>query len=139
MRADENEKYNRRHCLHIFGMELDYGKDGESGPECFQKMQHSLKEELNLDISEMLSFRVHPIGLMVDDLHTGKRYRKIIIRSGIWRHRTQLFKPRNVTKKFKIQLELTHRRVKLLQNTNGDSNSNDCFAFAAINCRLCLN
>ena len=56
-----------------------------------------------------------------------------------WRHRTQVFKARKATKKYKIRPDLTHRRVKLLQKANGLlANSNDCFAFADINCRLCL-
>ena len=139
LRADENEQYHRRLCLRIFGVELDDGKEGESGQECFQKVQNILTEDLNLDISEMLIDRAHRIGPVVDDSDTGKRYRPIIIRFATWRHRTQVFKARKATKKYKIRPDLTHRRVKLLQKANGLlANSNDCFAFADINCRLCL-
>ena len=120
-------------------VELDDGKDGESGPERLQKVQNILTEDLNLDISEMLIANAHRIGPVVDDPDTGKRYRQIIIRFTTWRHRTQVFNARNVTKKSKIRLDLTHRGVKLLQKANGLlANSNDCFAFADINCRLCL-
>ena len=83
--------------------------------------------------------RAHRIGSVITDPDTGKRYRQIIVRFATWRHRTQVYKARKASKKIKIRLVLTHKRVKLLQKANGLlENVNGCFAFADINCRLCL-
>ena len=111
LRTDENEQNNNRFYLGIYGVELDDGKDGESGPECFQEVQNMLKEELNLDISEILIDHAHRIGPMVDHPVTGKRHRQIIIRFAKWRHRTVVLKERKVSEKFKMRPDLTHRRV----------------------------
>ena len=139
LRSDDNEQYHRRLCLRINGVELSEGSDGESGPECFQKVQSILKDDLKLDIPDMSIDRAHRIGSVITDPDTGKRYRQIIVRFATWRHRTQVYKARKASKKVKIRLDLTHKRVKLLQKANGLlENVNGCFAFADINCRLCL-
>ena len=139
LRADYNEQYHRRLCLRITGVELSERSDGESGPECFQKVKKILKEDLNVDIPNMSIDRAHRIGSVIKDPDTGKRYRQIIVRVATWRHRTQAYKARKATNKVKIRLDLTHKRVKMLQKVNGLLKDADkCFIFADINCRLCL-
>ena len=62
LRSDDNEQYHRRLCLRINVVELSEGSDGESGPECFQKVQNILKDDLKLDIPDMSIDRAHRIG-----------------------------------------------------------------------------
>ena len=62
LRSYDNEQHHRRLCLRINGVELSKGSDGESGPECFQKVQNILKDDLKLDIPDMSIDRVHHIG-----------------------------------------------------------------------------
>ena len=76
---------------------------------------------------------------MITDPDTCKRYRQIIVRFAAWCHLTQVYKARKASKKVKILLDLTHERVQLLQKASGLlENVNGRFAFADINCRLCL-
>ena len=104
LRSDDNEQYHRRLCLRINGVELSEGSDGESGPECFQKVQNILKDDLKLDIPDMSIDRAHRIGSVITDPDTGKRYRQIIVRFAKWRHRTQVYKARKASKKVKYDL-----------------------------------
>ena len=98
LRSDDNEQYHRRLCLRINGVELSEGSEGESGPECFQKVQNILKDDLKLDIPDMSIDRAHRIGAVITDPDTGKRYRQIIVRFATWRHRTQVYKARKASK-----------------------------------------
>ena len=76
---------------------------------------------------------------MITDPPTGKRYREIIVRFTTWRQCTQVYKARKTAKKVKIHLDLTQKRVRLLKKANGLLEKvNGCFAFADVNCRLCL-
>ena len=67
----------------------------------------------------MLIDRAHRIGSVIEDAVTGKRYRQIIVRLATWRHRTQVYKAIKASKKLKIRLDLTHKRIKLLKKANG--------------------
>eukprot|EP00795_Rhopilema_esculentum_P010165 gene10165-18833_t len=139
LRTDENEQYHRRLCLRINGVELCGENDGESGQECFEKIKDIFKNELKLNIPDMSIDRAHRIGSVTEDPVTGKRYRQIIVRFATWRHRTQVYKAIKASKKLKIRLDLTQKRIKLFIKANGLLEKVDgCFAFADINCRLCL-
>ena len=58
-----------------------------------------------------------------------------------WRHRTQVYRARKDSKKFNVRLDITKRRLDLIDKANTmleDDGRNDCFAFADINCHNCL-
>ena len=52
-----------------------------------------------------------------------------------------MYRARKNSKKFNVRLDITKRRLNLIDKANTmleDDGRNDCFAFADINCRTCL-
>ena len=73
------------------------------------------------------------------ETENGKTYQSIIVRFTTWRHRTSVFRARKNTRKVRIKLDLTRKRVKLLEQANGMLDETDgFFAMADVNCRLCV-
>ena len=71
----------------------------------------------------------------------GKRCKQIIVRFTSFRYRSMLYKARKNATKFQIYLDLTKQRKDLLDQANAyisNQNIQNCFAFADLNCRLCL-
>ena len=138
LRCDDNEQYHRRLCLRFNGIEMDKDKD-ESGESCLRKIKTSLKDELEVDIPDMVIDRAHRIGPVKQNPTTNKKLQTIIVRFTTWRHRSMVYRARKKSEKFKVHLDLTHRKVKLLEKANTWlKDKNECFAFADINCRPCL-
>ena len=109
----------------------------ESGEECLKKKV--LKDDLKVDIPDVVIDRAHRIGPFKKDEKSSKSYQSIIVRFTTWRHRTLAYRARKNAKKVRVRLDLTRRRMKLLEKANtwlGDNDEN--FAFADINCRLCI-
>ena len=134
---DDIEQYQRRLCVRITGVEVP--ADGnESSDDCLSKVKNVFKE-LNVDMPDPVIDRAHRIGKTENK--NGKRSRPIIVRFTTWRHRTQVYRVRKNSKKFNVRLDITKRRLNLIDKANTmleDDERNDCFAFADINCRTCL-
>ena len=129
------EQYQRRLCLRINGIQCSADETAE---DCLEKVKSLFKAELNMEIPELAIDRAHRIG-RVSHAENGKKYQSIIVRFTTWRFRTQVFKARKKTTKFKIHLDLTRKRIKLLAKANGILHDHeDFFAMADINCRLCI-
>ena len=87
----------------------------------------------------MVIDRAHRICQIKEDLKTKKKWQTIIVRFTTWRHRSIVYRARKKSETFKIQLDLTQRKLKLLEKANAWlKEKKDCFAFANINCYLCL-
>ena len=136
---DDTQQYQRRLCLRIGGVELTKGSNGESGEECL-KIVKKIFKELNVSVPDTVIDRAHRIGKTKE--YRGKRYRQIIVRFTTWRHRTAVYRARKKSKKYKIWLDLTKRRLKTQDEANSileaKEKSDDCFVFADVNCRLCV-
>ena len=138
-RSDDNEQYHRRLCLRIDGVALKDGEDGESGPECLKLVKDLIKKEMKVNIPEMAFDRAHRIGSVKEDADTQKRSRQIIVRFTTWSHRTQVYRARKKTEKFRVRLDLTYRRAKILERASELlKGKKGCFVFADVNCRLTL-
>eukprot|EP00795_Rhopilema_esculentum_P015007 gene15007-6162_t len=138
LRCDDNEQYHRRLCLRFNGIEMDKDKD-ESCGSCLRKIKSLLKDELGVDIPDVVIDRAHRIGPMKQNPTNNKKSQTIIVCFTTWRHRSMVYKARKKSNKFKVHLDLTHRKVKLLGKANTLLNDKkECFAFADVNCRPCL-
>ena len=71
LRFDDNEQYHRRLCLRFNGIEMDKDKD-ESGESCLEKIKKLLKNELKVDIPDVVIDRAHRIGPMKQNPTTNK-------------------------------------------------------------------
>eukprot|EP00112_Aurelia_sp_Birch-Aquarium-sp1_P026707 Seg966.2 transcript_id=Seg966.2/GoldUCD/mRNA.D3Y31 product="hypothetical protein" protein_id=Seg966.2/GoldUCD/D3Y31 len=136
--CDDNEQYQRRLCLRIYGVEAEEDA-AESGHDYLEMVKKMFKEDLGLDIPEVVIDRAHRIGHFKEIPESGKKFRSIVVRFTTWRHRTAVYSARKKTDKFRISLDLTHQRVKLLKRANELlKNDADSYAFADVNCRLCI-
>ena len=136
--CDDNEQYQRRLCLRINGVEVEEDA-AESGRDCLEMVKKMFKEDLGLDIPEVVIDRAHRIGPIKEVPESDKKVRSIIVRFTTWRHRTAVYSARKKTDKFRISLDLTHQRAKLLKRANElVKDDDDCYAFADVNCRLCI-
>lgn len=134
--SDDQEQYQRRLCLRINGIEVKNG-NGESGEDCLEKVKE-IFNELEVDIPDSVVDRAHRIGDVTEK--DGKRVRQIIVRFTTWRHRTLVYKARKKSEKYKIRLDLTRKRIKIIGRTNDILRAKKIkgFTFADVNCRLCL-
>ena len=119
---------------------MELKEDGnESGEECLKKIKKVLKDDLKVDIPDVVIDGAHRIGPVEKDEKSNKSCQSIIVRFTTWHHRTLAYRARKNTKKFRVRLDLTRKKMKLLEKANtwlGDNDEN--FAFADINCRLCI-
>ena len=133
--ADEQEQYQRRLCLRINNVEFKKGEP-ESGEDCLKKVK-KIFNELSVKIPDSAIDRAHRIGQVKES--EGKRFRQIIIRFTTWRHRTMVYKARKNSDKYRVRLDLTKKRIKLIGKTNEMLKGRNLngYTFADINCRLC--
>ena len=116
-RCDENEQYHRRLCLRFNSIYLNEDND-ESNENSLRIIKALLKEELEVDIPDMVIDRAHRIGQIKEDLKTKKKWQTIIVRFTTWRHHSIVYRARIKSVTFKIQLDLTQRKLKLLDKAN---------------------
>lgn len=135
-RVDDMEQYQRRLCLRINGIPC---ANNESAEDCLQKVKSLVKNDLKVDVPDLAFDRAHRIGQVSQETENGKTYQSIIVRFTTWRHRTIVFRARKNTRKVRIKLDLTRKRIKLLEQANDLLDETDgFFAMADVNCRLCL-
>lgn len=133
-KCDDMEQYQRRLCLRINGVECE---DDETAEDCLEKVKSIIKKDLEVNIPETAFDRAHRIGNIHQDSTSGKKYKPIIVKFTTWRQRTMVFRARKKTRKVRVSMDLTKKRIKLLEKANdmlvGVEN---CFAMADVNCRL---
>lgn len=133
--ADEQEQYQRRLCLRINNVEIKAGEP-ETGEDCLKKVK-KIFNELSVKIPDSAIDRAHRIGQIKES--QGKKFRQMIIRFTTWRHRTMVYKARKNSDKYRVRLDLTKKRLKLIGKTNEmlQGRNLNGYTFADINCRLC--
>ena len=65
----------------------------------------------------------------------------MIVRFTTWCHRTAVYRARKNSQKYKIHLDVTRKRLKLIDRANDmlkEIEEVNGFAFADVNCRTCL-
>ena len=111
----------------------------ESAEDCLRKVKSLVKNDLKVDVPDLAFDRAHRIGKVSQEAENGKTYQSIIVRFTTWRHRTFVFRARKDARKVIIKLDLTRKRIKLLEQANDMLDETDgFFAMADVNCRLCL-
>ena len=141
---DDIEQYGRRLCLRVNDVPLT--KD-----ETSKEVEDKLKEEfinMGLNLPKNAIDRAHRIGRKYqvqaqqesdDGNEAGVTTKQqVIIRFTSWRFRTEVYKKRKNSKKFKFKMDLTKRRFMLLKNAiqaTKDIEGVD-YIFCDINCRL---
>ena len=135
--ANNQEQYNRRLCLRINGIPLPRkSNESESADECLQKVKGVFKE-IGVAIPDEVIDRAHRIGKVRQS--RGKKSQQMIVKFTTWRHRIMVYRARKNSKKVKIHLDLTKSNLDLIIRANEKLKENDDnFAFADVNCRLCL-
>eukprot|EP00112_Aurelia_sp_Birch-Aquarium-sp1_P020833 Seg546.1 transcript_id=Seg546.1/GoldUCD/mRNA.D3Y31 product="hypothetical protein" protein_id=Seg546.1/GoldUCD/D3Y31 len=92
--------------------------------------------ELDVDIPDSVLDRAHRIGKH-QTVH-GKIIHQVIVRFTTWRRKTKVYHARKKCSKYRIKLDLTQKRVKLLEKVNIFLEEKELgYAFADVNCRLC--
>eukprot|EP00794_Sanderia_malayensis_P002001 gene2001-2276_t len=132
---DDQEQYQCRLCLRVNNVEIKLGETETAG-DCLEKVKEMFNE-LSVKIPDSAIDRAHRIGKVKEK--DGKRYRQVIIQFTTWRHRTMVYKARKNSDKYRIRLDLTKKRIKVIEKTNDMLRSRKLtgFTFADVNCRLC--
>ena len=141
---DDIEQYRRRLCLRVNDVPLT--KD-----ETSQEVEDKLKEKfinMGLNLPENAIDRAHRIGgkyqVQVqqesdDENETGViTKQQVIIKFTSWRFRTEVYRKRKNSKKFKFKMDLTKRIFMLLKNAKQatkDIEGMD-YIFCDVNCQL---
>ena len=99
--ADDNEQYSRRYCLRIKG--IDKEKD-ETGTKCIDKVITVCKH-IKVDIIKNDIDRAHRVG---------KDRPTMIVKFFSFLKRTYVYKARKNSDKNKIHLDITKKRLSLL-------------------------
>ena len=131
---DDSEQYSRRLCLRINGIEPAVN---EKASDCLNKVKRVIKE-LGVVVPDQCIDRAHRIGNDYTD-KSGKSQRGMIVRFTTWRHRTAIFRARKSKKEYSIRLDLTKKRLKLLNDARamlGEDSEKVEFVFADVNCRI---
>ena len=132
---DDNEQYSRRLCLRINGIPPPPKGEKETGEDCLEKVK-KVFNELQVDIPDSVLDRAHRIGR--PQTVRGRIIHQVIVRFTTWRHKTKVYRARKKCPKYRIKLDLTKKRVKLLEKVNAFLEEKELgFAFADVNCRLC--
>ncbi len=131
---DDNEQYNRRMCLRINGIPPVAEGEGETSEMCLEKVKNVFKE-LEVDVPDAVIDRAHRIGS--PRIVKGKKIHQVIVRFTTWRHRTLVYRARKKCPKYRIKLDLTKRRIDIIQKVTSFLEEKELgFAFADVNCRL---
>ena len=131
---DDNEQYNRRLCLRINGLPPVAEGESETSEMCLEKVKNVFKE-LEVDVPDAVIDRAHRIGS--PRIVKGKKIHQVIVRFTTWRHRTLVYRARKKCPKYRIKLDLTKRRIDIIQKVTSFLKEKEFgFAFADVNCRL---
>ena len=122
--------------LHLNGIELPPHGHKETADDCLAKVK-SVIDEIGVDLPDSVIDQAHRVGK--DIKVNGKEVSQIVIRLTTWRLRTMIYKAWKNSSRYKIKLDLTKRCRELLKKANEVLDKrNNSFAFADINCHICL-
>ena len=100
------------------------------------KKVKSVFKELKVTIPDAAIDRAHRIGK--PKVKNGINTHTMIIRFTTWRHRTEVYRARKASSKYKIRLDLTKKRLNAMVKVLNDLDTKELgFAFADVNCWLC--
>ena len=130
--TDQNEQYSRRTCLRITGIPPE---DNEKAASVLNKVK-KVFQELDVEVPDCCIDRAHRIG---------RRYKKdgvelqtVICKFTTWRHRTDVYRKRRATDKYRISVDLTKLRLDLLKSARDmvENIQYVDYVFADVNCQL---
>ena len=131
---EELEQYGRRLCLRINGIPL---KNNEIFDDVLDSVKN-LFELAEVNIPDMVVYRVHRIGRIYKDRTSNKNCKGIIVRFTTFRHRKMLYRARSKLKGVIVRLDLTKSRYDLLNNAKNHVKEIPPirFCYVDVNCRL---
>ena len=134
--ADNNEQYSRRTSVRITGIPP---VKGETSEDCLGKVQ-KVFDELVTGVATDAVDQAHRVG-KIKKGSNGKPDKQAMVKFISWRDRTKVYRARptsNSDKSYRIQLDLTKRRLGVLSEAcqKFDSHDNVQFIFADVNCNL---
>ena len=90
---------------------------------------------MDVQIPDAVIDRAHRTG--PKKIKKGKVKQQVIVRFTTWRHRTVVYRARSKASNVKFRLDLTKKRLELLNLANLMLKPHkDCYAFANVNCRI---
>lgn len=121
--SDDQEQYSRRSCLRFKGIEKE---DNETSDKCVKKVLEVCKG-LNANITEEVIDRAHRVG---------KKRDIMIVKFTSFKYRTSVYRNRKKNENIKIHLDLTKKRLNLLDQARSmiTDLSAVSFVFGDINC-----
>lgn len=137
-KAEDSEQYSRRQCLRIEGIPLPTNDKPESENDLRLAVKKLIKDA-RVNIPDDAIDRAHRIGRVRSV--AGKKCQQVILKCTSFYYRTLLYRARKGVQNHRIYLDLTKTRKDLLDQANKyftERRIGNCFAFADVNCRLCL-
>ena len=139
-KVDDIEQYSRRSSLRLYGLTLPEGGT-ESSSGCLSKVKQIFEDELRLPITDYWFHSVYRIGKVTNHKDGKNQSQAIILKFRSWKQREEIYRAwKSLINGQRIGLEITTRRVKLLSHATEKIKGKPAikFAFADLNCRLCL-
>ena len=135
-KIDDNESYQRRFCLRVYGIPEPEVNDTEE--QCIQSVKEEIsKLETGIPNPDSIIDRAHRIGKK-----SKLTSRPIIIRFTTFRARTAVYRARDKRKEAKIKFttDITKRRLTLRNHASNLVKGNDLvdFVFSDINNNICM-
>ena len=118
-RKSDNESYQRRFSLRVFGKLMSQSQKKESEDECVRKVKNEV-EKVEANMSDMDIDRAHRIGPIKKDGHGREIERPMIVRFTSWRVRTNVYRGRKKRGNVRYYIDLTKRRFHLKENCHGE-------------------
>ena len=139
-KCDDVEQYTRRHSVRINGIE---GGNVKS-EDIFEVLDKCYNDSgLPFDRNEIN--RAHRVGKVKVDEETNRRTQSIIVQYKSWDARCKLYQNRpkkkpGIDRKFTVSLDLTKRRLNLLNDARNEivNYPSVSYAFSDINCNIVL-
>ena len=130
---DDLEQYGRRLCVRLEDIPVE--KD-ETADKVFSKAENMLKEACP-NLSGDCIDRAHRIGRDYKCHKTNKTCCSVIVRFTSFKHRTSIYRNRNILKDVKGQ-DLTKKRYNILKSARSiaDEKQDVNYVFTDVNCRL---
>ena len=131
---DDLEQYGRRLFVPLENIPAE--KD-ESADRVFSKAENILKEACPNFSGDCID-RAHRIGRDYKSHKTNKTCRSVIVGFTSFKHRTSIYRNRNILKNVRVKLDSTKKRHNILKSARSiaDGKQDVNYVFADINCRL---
>ena len=131
---DDLEQYGRSLCVRLEDIPVE--KD-ETADKVFSKAENILKEACP-NLSGDCIDCAHRIGRDYKCHKTNKTCRSVTVCFTSFKHRTSIYRNRNIFKDVRVKLDLTKRRYNILKSARSiaDEKQDVNYVFADVNCRL---